>query len=161
VTPKDKRILRLIVCAVLTQVAVGYLCGCDQVAMGCPSAHDLVGTYRLTKKSQDFLKRRKDYALVPTCEIELGPDSAIVIRNLPDCAGNGFGTSGNRYLSGGGRWELAKAFLGYEIHSDIKKGGTLASGPWVVIRGWKPRYELEVVVGDPDSGESLRYARQN
>jgi len=151
--PKIKRAVRFIVYAVLVQVTVGSLSGCDQVAMRRPSVHDLAGTYRLTKKSQEFLKRRKDYALVPTCEIELGPGSAIVMRNLPDCADNGFGKSGGRFLSRGGKWELMKADLGYEVHSDI--------GPMVVVRGWKPHYELEVIVGDPDSGETLRYARQD
>jgi hypothetical protein len=91
-----QRIVRSIVYALLAEVAVGSLSGCDQVAMRRPSVQDLAGTYRLTKKSQEFLEQRKGYALAPTCEIELGPGSAVVIRNLPDCASNGFGKSDNK-----------------------------------------------------------------
>jgi hypothetical protein len=106
----------------------------------------------------------KGYSTIPESLIVLRPDMVLEIRNLPDCAGDGFGRGSGGFLSGAGTWELEKAFLGYGLTVTVEKGGTLGAGvyagPWIQLRGASPPHDLEIIVGDPDSGETLRYAQR-
>jgi len=155
---RDSLIALTLVVTLLTIAA------CDQIFMGQPSVGDLVGMYRLTEASRSFLTTRKRYASLPDGSVELRSDFSIVIRNLPDCAIDGFGDSSGKFISGQGTWEIKKAFPGFGLDLLIDSGGTLPAGgymgPWIRIRGGRSHYELEFTVGDPDSGETLRYSRQ-
>lgn len=124
---------------------------------------DLAGVYRLTESSRDFLRTTKHYAAIPPSEIELRPDSTISIRNLPDCAVDGFGNSGGRFLSGAGRWRVEHDLTATSIDVIIEPGGSLKDGgylgSWLKVRRRSPPHILQVTVGDPDSGQSLEYVR--
>jgi hypothetical protein len=141
------------------------LTGCDRVLVGRPATDDLIGKYSLTEASETFLRSHKGYSAVPSSFIELRPDFSVSIRNLPDCATDGFGTSKGGFLSGDGRWQLEKAFLGYGLTLDIRGGGSLKpgsyGGPWLAIRRRSSPHILELTVGDPDSGESIQYERRS
>jgi hypothetical protein len=93
------------------------LSGCDRIFAPEPAARDLIGIYRLTLDSEDFLRRRKGYHSLLASTIELRSDFGISIRNLPDCATDGFGNSNGRVVSGDGKWRLEKAFIGYTLPS--------------------------------------------
>lgn len=138
---------------------------CDKVFTSEPNASDLVGSYLLTTNSEAFLKERKNYVSVPLSVIELGTNYSVSIENLPDCATNGFGESQGKFLSGEGTWEVEKAFMGYGLNLDIHEGGSLKqgiyAGPWIAIRGRSAPYILEVTIGDPDLGETIRYKRKS
>jgi hypothetical protein len=139
--------------------------GCDRIFASQPAIKDLVGVYRLAAASEDFLRTTKGYKTVPSSEVELRPDFSISIRGLPDCATDGFGKSGGRFLSGDGVWAVENDFVGYRIVLRIGPGGSLKeggyAGSWMVIRRRWPPHVLEVGVGDPDSGESIRYERRS
>lgn len=144
-------------------IALASCCACDQVVMREPATRDLVGTYRLTDESRRFLRGTKKYASLPEGSIEIGPESVIHVRELPDCAIDPFGHTGGSFVSGQGEWQLKKESLGYSLDLKIADGGSIPRGfyvGWVTLRGGPPHYELEIIVGDPDSGERLRYARQ-
>jgi hypothetical protein len=144
--------------------AILAVAGCDEIVQRRPSVPELAGRYSLTEASQHFLLNDKGYSTIPESLIDLRPDMVLEIRNLPDCARDGFGRSTGGFLSGAGTWKLEKAFLGYGLTVTVEKGGTLGAGvyagPWIQLRGASPPHDLEITVGDPDSGETLRYARR-
>lgn len=137
--------------------------GCDRVFVAAPREPDLVGVYELTADSENFLREHKGYGSIPVSAIELKSGSIISIRNLPDCAVDGFGRGAGAFLSGNGKWTVDKAFFGYGLNLDIAAGGTMKpgiyAGPWVHIRRRSSPHVLEITVGDPDSGESIQYER--
>jgi hypothetical protein len=139
--------------------------GCDRAFTEKPKVADLVGTYSLSKSSEDFLHNRKGYVKIPESEIALGSDQTVTITNLPDCATNGFGKSSGAFLSGEGRWEIEKGMPGWVLTLDIKRGGSLSGGVytgcWMCIRGRSAPYRLGVTIGDPDSDETLLYEKKD
>lgn len=150
----------------LAAMAVSLLLAsaCDQVMVREPKAPDLAGRYQLTPESREFLRKDKGYVSVPDSTIELRADGTITLRDLPDCLVADFGdSSAHRFLSGRGTWTLQKAFVGYGLDLEIVKGDTFPaggySGPWVTIRRRSAPYELELIIGDPDSGEHIRFRR--
>jgi len=107
--------------------------------------------------------RSKNYVSPPASQIELEPRSSMTIHNLPDCAVNESGMSGGKFLSGHGEWELTKQPFGYVVDVRIEEGGSIPPGgyaAWLRIMGRRRHYELEMTIGDPDSGERLRYVEQ-
>jgi hypothetical protein len=135
--------------------------GCDQLFMVKPEARDVVGVYRLTKSSEEWLRSQKQYAAIPDSRILLRSDSTVEIQNLPDCADDAAGQSRGKFLSARGKWQVSKHSPGYGIDlEDIAgsmRGGVYVG--WIALRRRTPPYELELIVGDPDSGHTLRYAR--
>lgn len=147
-------------CPFPAAVSVGVLfvslfIGCDRVFTSQPKPSDLVGTYILSTESAGFLAKRKSYASIPASVIQLRADFSMSITNLADCAANGFGDSNGGFLSGEGKWSVEKEFIEWKLAVD----GSVA--PYVQIRGRSAPYRLAVVVGDPDSGETLQYVRRD
>jgi hypothetical protein len=145
-------------------IAVTAFTACGRLSHP-PNVSELTGTYSLSAESKTFLAKRKGYASIPDSVIELRSDHTILIRDLPDCANDGFGEGQGRFLTGDGTWRLEKErFVGYGLALDVRKGGSLKEGiycgPWIQIRHKSPPHELEITVGDPDSGESLKYKQK-
>jgi hypothetical protein len=136
---------------------------CDQVLVREPKPADIAGVYQLASATREFLRSAKGYTSIPDSTIELRADGTLIVRDLPDCLVSGFGDPHGRFLSGRGTWELQKAVVGYGLNWVISPGDSLPaggySGPWVAIRRRSPPYDLEMSVGDPDSGETVRYER--
>jgi hypothetical protein len=150
------------VALVLSMLSVA---GCDQVMVREPKRGDVAGMYELTSDSLAFLESRKGYASLPLATIELRLDGRLFVRNLPDCVVALSGDSGGHFLSGRGIWKIEKAFVGYGLTWEIAAGDSLPAGgyagPWVAIRRRSPPLELELTIGDPDSGERIRYQRSS
>jgi hypothetical protein len=142
-------------------VVLPLLAACDQILVREPRPADLAGVYHLTAETRTFLENEKRYANVPDSTIELRADGSLIIRDLPDCALDGFGNAGGRFLSGHGTWTINKEFIGYGLWWTILPGDSLPAGAigGTAIRRRSPPYELEVNVGDPDGGQRLRYQR--
>jgi hypothetical protein len=157
-----KTVLRKVATRTILLIAI-TISGCDRIFAPKPAASDLIGIYRLTLDSEDFLRTRKGYHSFPASTVELRSDFGISVRNLPDCATDSFGKSNGRFVSGDGKWRLEKAFIGYTLTLDIQDGGSLAAGiytgDWIAIRRRYAPHILEITVGDPDSDESIKYER--
>ena len=82
-----------------------------------------------------------------------------------DCAVDGFGRGGGKFLSGDGKWEIEKDFIAFGLTLRIADGGSMSpgiyAGPWIAIRRRSSPHVLEITVGDPDCGESIRYERDS
>jgi hypothetical protein len=143
-------------------VSLSMASACDQILVREPRVEDLAGRYVITQESREFLKKDKGYASVPDATIELRADRTITLRDMPDCVVDDFDYA-HRFLSGHGTWTLEKAFVGYGLDLIIAKGETFPeggySGPWVTIRRRSAPYELELTIGDPDSGQTIRLQR--
>jgi len=138
---------------------------CDQVLVREPKLADIAGVYQLTSNTREFLRDSKGYTSIPDSTIELRADGTLIIRDLPDCVVSDFGNPHGQFVSGRGTWQLQKAFVGYGLNWVISRGDSLPaggySGPWVAIRRRSPPYDLEMSVGDPDSGQTVRYERSH
>ena len=149
--------------AVSARLIVAGAAACDQVLVREPKRADIAGVYELTSEAREFLRNGKGYTSLPAATIEFAADGTLIVRDLPDCLVDGFGESHGRFLSGRGTWDIEKAFVGYGINLVISPGDSLPAGgyvgPWVTIRRRSPPYDLEMNVGDPDSGQRVRYQK--
>ena len=129
-----------------------------------PKAGDLIGTYVLTKASQAFLLKHKAYKAIPTSCITLWTNFQLTLANLPDCVTNGFGNPSGGFLSAHGRWQIHRELSGrgwrIDFHID-ESGQSLQRGMYGMTDIYHPAppYSLRIVIGDPDSDESIDYEK--
>src|SRR5437762_8048691 len=110
----------------------GFVAACDQVLVRQPARGDLAGVYGLTPEAREFLVTQKGYPRsLPEAIIELRADGRVVLRNVPDCAVDGFGRSRGRFLTGRGTWTIEKAFVGYRLTLEIAPGDSLPASFYV------------------------------
>ena len=88
-----------------------------------------------------------------------------MIEGLPDCYVDGSGDSNGSFLGGRGKWQLESMGANHGLTLEIASGGTLHPGLYhgssILIKGSAAPFTLELVIGDPDSGESISYERQD
>jgi len=136
------------------------LAACSEKPFSFPDAQSLAGSYFLSEKSVEFLRREKGYVILPSCQVRIGGDGAASVIQMPDAYVN-FGRGSMGFVSGEGRWKVESADGDYGLEITIDKGGSMAAGIYaansILIRGHKPPYQLEVQLGDPDSAESLTF----
>jgi hypothetical protein len=136
----------------------------DMAAMERPQIAELAGTYRLTNQSASSLRSwthwNKRYRSVPSSTIELRADGTVAIVNMPDCAVTGWDESNGEFLSGEGSWRVSEEGMGYYLEVDTSRGPNSGSiSPWTRIRGFEKPYYLQMIIGDPDNGDTIDYVR--
>jgi len=150
-------------CGVAVAVLIATsVAACDQILVRRPEKNDLAGVYDMTAETREFLTREKKYPSLPHTTIELRADGRVFVNGLPDCVERLDATAGGTFLSGSGTWTIEKQFVGYGIDLSIDPGGSLHDGGYIgliAIRHRSAPYDLEMTIGDPDSGERLRFAR--
>jgi len=135
--------------------------------VGCsgppPAVTDVAGVYHLAPDSVVLLQHKKGFASSPGSEIRLSPDGTAVISALPDAYVDGHGRGSGKVVSGSGHWSIEKVRSGYGVTFDIKSGGTMPrsvyDGSSVTIEGRGGHYRLEMILGDPDTHETLEFVR--
>ena len=142
-----------------------YFFETDMAVMERPEMADLAGTYHLTDDSMSFLGSfshwDERYRSVPPSTIELRADGTVGIVNMPDCAWTGWEESSGEFFTGSGSWVLSEEWRGYGVDIDTSRDGSGSGSisPWMRVRGFDKPYFLEIVIGDPDNGETLEYVR--
>lgn len=129
-----------------------------------PSLGDLPGSYQLSDASARFLQQEKHYPAVPHSEIRVNRDRTVAVVSMPDVYVDRSGEGSGQFVSGTGRWEVEQFEDDYGLTLVIDPGGSMPpsiyDGSSVRIVGQAPAYQLQVVLGDPDTEESLTYERR-
>jgi hypothetical protein len=128
------------------------------------SLQDLPGSYQLSDASARFLQEQKHYPTLPRSEIRVNRDRTVAVISMPDVYVDRFGEGSGGFVSGTGRWEVEQFEDDYGLTLLIEPGGSMPpsiyAGNSVLIVGQAPAYQLQVVLGDPDTEESLIYERR-
>ena len=125
-----------------------------------PDKKDLIGTWVIDGPTIEYMRIRGGYDVSQPTGLVLRDDDSFAMTNMPDWYRNGFGESGHCLLSLTGQWSLDNANGGY--WSVGLKAPEFA--PRMDIRepryASQPRYILEIVIGDPDSGDVMRFTKR-
>lgn len=129
-----------------------------------PSLGDLPGSYQLSDASARFLQQEKHYPAIPHAEIRVNKDRTVAIVSMPDVYVDRRGEGSGGFVSGTGRWQVEQFEDDYGLTLVIDPGGSMPpsvyDGSSVRIVGERPPYRLQVVLGDPDTEESLTFERR-
>ena len=120
---------------------------------------EIVGTWTPDKATIDDLSARGGYDVSLPIQLTLRGDGTFEMANMPDWWDNGFGKSYKGFYSASGRWELTNGVGHWAV--SLKYSG--ASRPVSLVEHKfrdKPRYYMEFVLGDPDSGDEMIFARK-
>lgn len=157
------RVVTTIVCLIVFSFAVTF--PYDQFFMDRPAETSLVGTYRLTEASKEFLMEREGHENVPDTEIILRADGTISVHDFPRelVVDEGWQSTG-QFVSAEGTWSISDDWPGYAIDVNIGAGQEMPETSWpsmFSIRRAHFPHVLEFTVGDPDSGESIKFELQS
>jgi hypothetical protein len=141
------------------------------LTMGACSGHsppppfkDLPGSYQLSEASARFLQQQKHYAALPASEIRVNRDKTVTVIAMPDVYIDRSGEGSGNFVSGTGRWQVEQFEDDYGLTLEIDPGGSMPpsvyAGNSVLIVGQAPAYQLQVILGDPDTEESLTFERR-
>ena len=129
-----------------------------------PSLQDLPGSYQLSDASARYLQQEKHYPAPPHSEIRVNPDRTVAVISMPDVYVDKSGKGSGGFVSGTGRWEVEQFEDDYGLTLVIDPGGSMPpsiyTGSSVLIAGEAPAYRLQVILGDPDTEETLTYERR-
>jgi hypothetical protein len=129
-----------------------------------PSLTDLPGSYQLSEASARYLQQQKHYAALPPSEIRVNGDKTVTVIAMPDVYIDRRGEGTGGFVSGTGRWEMEQFEDDYGLTLEIDPGGSMPpsiyAGNSVLIVGQAPAYQLQVILGDPDTEESLTFERR-
>jgi hypothetical protein len=129
-----------------------------------PALEYLPGAYQLSDASARFLQEQKHYATLPRSEIRVNRDRTVAVISMPDVYVDKNAEGSGGFVSGTGRWEVEQFEDDYGLTLVIDPGGSMPpsiyTGSSVLIVGQAPAYQLQVVLGDPDTEESLIYERR-
>ncbi|HEX6623316.1 MAG TPA: hypothetical protein VF064_06355, partial [Pyrinomonadaceae bacterium] len=91
--------------------------------------------------------------------ITLSDDGSFEIVDMPDWWNNGFGKSYRGFASFSGRWALSN--IGGHWRIGLSFFGTRRFLNLVEHKmGGSPPYCVEIIVGDPDSGDEMIFVRK-
>jgi hypothetical protein len=129
-----------------------------------PAESDLPGTYRPDRETTQRIKQEFGVVIDPSCELTLRSDRTFNIREMPRCwfvASNEDCAAGTEDVAG--TWELTPQQQRWAVR--LTKRSMVAgvdhsySFP-AMLRGSEPPYLLHFIIGDPDSGNGLAFARE-
>jgi hypothetical protein len=142
---------------------IAFLGGCADGPSSAPSVEELAGSYRLDKESQVFLRDKRGYNSIPLSILRLHRDGSVAATSIPDAYLDGYGKGSGHFVSGVGRWNVEKTSFGYGVTLEIARGGSMPPGIYhassIHLRGQRAPYRIEMLLGDPDSRETLTYER--
>lgn len=126
-----------------------------------PDRADLVGTWTIDAATIAFMKSEGGYDVSQPTSLILKDDGTFVLTRLPDWIENGRYRSRGLLSDRGGHWNLFERNGSWTISLN---DSTNPQTPTLWLREPRyhstPKYKLLVIIGDPDSRESLIFLRQ-
>jgi hypothetical protein len=149
-------VLAVLACNVPTDEVVGKY----RLVATKPDKKDLIGTWIIDGPTIKDMRKRGGYDVSQPTGLVLRDDDSFAMTNMPDWYRNGAGESGHTLLNLSGEWSLDNSYGGY--WSVSLKAQEFA--PRMEIREPRyaslPRYLLQIVIGDPDSREFMRFTKR-
>ena len=125
-----------------------------------PDRIALIGTWVIDQATFEDMRTRGRYDVSQPTEVILRDDDSFEMTNLPDWYQDGFGESHGGLVNLAGNWSLDE-FNGFW---GVKLVAPARSAPYLDLREprytGQPRYLFEIVIGDPDSGEAMRFVKK-
>lgn len=125
-----------------------------------PDHADLVGTWTIDQPTIKFMKSRGSFDGSRPTKLVLKHDGSFVLSRMPDWSPNGGIESLGALKDLEGRWNL------YEINSCWTINLHDATNQWTPQLWLRepryrstPKYLLQIIIGDPDSRESMIFLR--
>lgn len=147
-----------------------FLSSCQQnsndYALQKPRATDIAGVYYPDNKTLEKLRIEGRYPAT-NIEIKLEPNGVVKLQNIPDWWRH-FGDSSGKFDNGYGTWSLItresewtteKYRWVIDIDARWKGQESIAESARIDIRGQKPPYELQMIVGDPDQMSAMFFVK--
>jgi hypothetical protein len=139
-------------------VPVDEVVGRYKIVTRKPEKGDLVGTWVINQPTIDFMRTRGRYDVSRPTQIVLREDDTFDLTNMPDWYDDGFGESHGELRNLLGKWSLHNDG-GWQIGLEAQR-----FAPLLVLRepryASQPKYYLQIVIGDPDSGEDMIFVKQ-
>lgn len=124
-----------------------------------PNRAEIVGVWTPDPATVEDLRGRGGYDASVPVRLTLREDGTFELANMPDWWDNGFGKSYKGFSSASGRWELTNGSGGWGV--SLKYSGASRSAGLVEHKFRdSPRYYMEFILGDPDSGDAMIFARK-
>ena len=125
-----------------------------------PNKNEIVGVWVPNAETVEDIRIRGKYNPTVSTKLILRADGSFEMENMPDWWKNGFGESYGGFESNSGTWKLSDGG-GTCWQIDLRFPNLGRSVGLLEHRfGGKPRYVIEVILGDPDSGEEMIFVRQ-
>jgi hypothetical protein len=120
---------------------------------------ELVGNWTPDRATFDDMLERGGYDLPTYTELILRGDGTFMMLNMPDWVNDGFGESHRGTFSESGRWELEKDSGHWTIN--LTYSGTHRPVNLLEHRLRNtPRFYVEFILGDPDSGDRMIFVKK-
>lgn len=149
----------------LVTVAATLLAGCQgdpyypSYTKREPDPKDVVGTYVPDERTAGIVRSRKGLEL-PSTQIVIRPDGTYNIDNVPEWNNAMSASSVGPLVTRSGRWHLEQRQNTFWVVSILYRNGSTDTYDGISLREQKPPYLLHFTLGDPDSGESLVFTKQ-
>lgn len=127
-----------------------------------PKKSDLVGTWIPDQATLEDMKKRGGYDTSLPTRLVLKSDGSLEIANMPDWWEIPFGTSRRAMASHSGSWSI---YHDYPDYPDQPCCWTIAvkysnRARFLKLLGNKPPHKIEIILGDPDSGNEMIFIKQ-
>ena len=125
-----------------------------------PNKEDIVGVWMPNEATVEDIRTRGRYNPTVTTKLDFRSDGSFGMQNMPDWWKNGFGESYGSFESNSGTWKLSNVSgTCWQIDLTFPNLGT-GVGLLEHRFSGRPRYVIEVILGDPDSGEEMIFVRR-
>ena len=124
-----------------------------------PDPKDVVGTYVPDERTAGIVRSRKGLELLST-QIIIRPDGTYSIDNVPEWNNAMSASSVGPLVTRSGTWRLEQRQNAFWVVSILYRNGPTDTYGAINLREQKPPYLLHFTLGDPDSGESLVFTKQ-
>ncbi len=147
---------------VLIAACVFFCLGCGPVSK--PKPNDLVGIYKITAKTRQFLNEKGYKNVSSSVYIVIESQGSMRLESIPDCVFDDFGESHGKFVSRSARWRCCEEPTIWSrlegLMLWIEVDGSAAAFGLLKIKGIRPPYSLHLIVGDPDRGETVVFERE-
>jgi hypothetical protein len=153
------QIILLVLFLVSCNVPVDEYVGRYRLVTNKPDRLDLIGTWIIDQATVKDMRMRGKYEVSRPTEIVLRADDTFEMINLPDWYQDVSGKSHGGLVSLSGKWRLNGDNGFWRVGLDVPT----QFAPYFDLREPRyksqPRYLLEIVLGDPDSGERMTFLK--
>jgi hypothetical protein len=128
-----------------------------------PAESEVVGSYRPDRETSERIREQFGISVASSCELILRADGTFSISELPNCwfvSAQKDCLPGTQSVSGTSQLVRQQQWWAVRLtkHS-VKHGVDHSYGLPAMLRGSEPPYILHLIIGDPDMGNGLAFAK--